>query len=83
MARRPDSTARGSSGSFRPSGKTIVAVVVIVLLIVLVVLNSEPTTVHILFTTVTMQLWVLLTIVIAISLGVGYLLGSQRSRARR
>lgn len=83
MTQRRDTTGRGEGGSFRPSAKTIVAIVVIVLLIVLVVMNSEPTTVHLIFTTVTLQLWVLLTIVIVLSVGVGYMLGSQRTKARK
>lgn len=61
----------------------ILAGVVAVLLILLVALNSQSTELHLIFTTVSLPLWVLLTIVIVLALGVGYVLGSQASKPRK
>ncbi|MFN8103452.1 MAG: LapA family protein [Acidimicrobiia bacterium] len=81
MSERRESTDKASRSG--PSAKMIVAGIVAVLLIVLVVLNSQTVPLHLIFVTVEWPLWLLLTIVIVLALGIGYILGSQASKRRK
>jgi len=50
--------------------------------VILIAANSGPTSVSLVVTSVTMPLWLILTITALLGMGIGMLLGSRRARAR-
>ncbi|MCO5321683.1 MAG: LapA family protein [Microthrixaceae bacterium] len=77
MAEDPD-----PASGFRPSSKQVLGAVVAVVLVILIAANSGPTSVSLVVTSVTMPLWLILTITALLGMGIGMLLGSRRARAR-
>jgi len=69
-------------GGFRPSAKQIGAGIIALVLVIFVLQNTDSTSVTLLVFDLNFPLWMVLAITIALSLGVGYVLGS-RGRARR
>ncbi len=71
----PDTTTKAG---FRPSPGQIGAVVLGVVLLAFVITNSESAEIHLLVTTVSAPLWLVLAVVIAVAFAAGLLVGRQR-----
>lgn len=72
----------GASGGFRPSGRQIGGGIVTILLIVFIAANSKTVPVSLVFVSVELPMWLVLSITALLGVGVGMLLGSRRAKAK-
>jgi uncharacterized integral membrane protein len=62
------------------SAKQVVAGIVGIVLVVFVLQNTDSTSITLLIFDVTFPLWLVLVVTIALSVGIGYLVGSRRRK---
>lgn len=71
-----------STEGFRPTGRQIGGAVIVVLLIVFIAANNDTVPVSLVFVSVELPLWLVLTVTALLGVGVGMLLGSRRAKAK-
>jgi uncharacterized integral membrane protein len=79
VARDDDGVQR--EGRSHVDGRLVVGAIVLVLLVVFIAQNTEDAQLHFLFFDFTASLWLMLTITVVLSLGVGFLLGRRARRS--
>ena len=79
---KPQGKGPGTSDGFRPTGRQIGGGIVAVVLVIFIAANTDDATINLIFTKVTLSLWLVLagTALLGVLVGIG--IGTRRTKRR-